>query len=905
MTRSRWILVAALAIPVLLLGGVAAAALLIPRERVAAAVSERAEDALGQRVRIDGVRLLFLPLPGVRLTGISVGGDSDSTALAVVAGAELRARLLPLLRRQVVLDRLALDRPRILLEVDRDGQLNLPFLERDTTAAPDEPPRDIRFEIDRIDVTGGRIGYRDLRDGSVLRLDGWDQRLRLEGEVAGGELARITLQGDVAFADVDARMTDVVVPVRDMALRVTHDATLDRTIDRLDLRAVTVALNGVTLEGAGAIDSVSSSTGRSIELALDAEGLDAAELIGWVPDSLRARLALPDGRRVDVTGTARMSMAIDGPLVADTLPSVDGTLALEEGAATVGGESLMDRVRGEGAFALDSAVLRLTGRALGEPFTAGVAVREPASPVAVIALRAQGELGRLAELGMVPDTLQLSGAVRADIQARLPLRELATAEAAGDIELNGVRLPRMQPAVFIPGATIQLQGERVRVEPLPVRLGEAGVPVTLNLAAENWIPALLDSAAAPPRVVGVLRAETLDLDALLGPSESEYSTLLFARLQDRSIDGMSAAEVADAAGLGLPTLPEVDGELRVLIGRLTRNGLTYSDLDANVRIRPGVAELEYARFVLMGGPVQLTGRMDILESDPAGDPVAARVTGQYALSGIQAASFFDRLTPFREHLAGELGLAGSFGFLLDRHALPERTGTVASGNIAVAGGRIANWPVLQALGGRLGLPALDTVRFQDWAGRFGVTGTMVTLEETAMDGGQIDVRAAGSFDLGGTLDLGATVYLSRELAARAGQLGDRALALAGADGRIPVGVRITGAAGNPDVVLDLSEARDAVVDRAREAAQREAAALAERAADQLADRLEIPDSLRGLSPDSLRRAVGDSLTSLLPDSLQAPPDSLRERAEDALRQRMLRLLPRPDTTPDTTGAGGR
>ncbi|HSH45742.1 MAG TPA: hypothetical protein VK966_07795, partial [Longimicrobiales bacterium] len=191
----------------------------------------------------------------------------------------------------------------------------------------------------------------------------------------------------------------------------------------------------------------------------------------------------------------------------------------------------------------------------------------------------------------------------------------------------------------------------------------------------------------------------------------------------------------------------------------------------------------------------------------------------------------------------------------------------------------------------LGLAALDTVYFKDWIGAFQVTGSRIALQETAMDGQFLSARAAGAFGFAGDLDLGATLYLPRELASQAGAVGERILAAAGSDDRIPVGVTITGTARDPDVGIDLSEARENVVARARDAAEREARDLVERGARSALDRLEIPDSLAGLPADSLRAAAGDSLATLLPDSLAVPADSLRERAEDEIRDRLRRILP--------------
>ncbi|NIP81883.1 MAG: hypothetical protein GWM90_22770 [Gemmatimonadetes bacterium] len=164
------------------------------------------------------------------------------------------------------------------------------------------------------------------------------------------------------------------------------------------------------------------------------------------------------------------------------------------------------------------------------------------------------------------------------------------------------------------------------------------------------------------------------------------------------------------------------------------------------------------------------------------------------------------------------------------------------------------------------------------------------MDQTVLQGDRLEARAAGSFDISGRLDLGATLLLPRDLAERAGSLSRELVAAAGADGRVPVGLRITGNVERPDVALDLSAARTAVVDRAREAAEEQARELAGRATREAVERLELPDSLRGLPADSLRTLLGDSLFTLLPDSVKLPADSLQERAEDALQERLRKLL---------------
>lgn len=893
MSRARRILILGLGVVLLFIAGLVATALLIPSERVATAVATRAGTMLGQRVTIDDVGLRFLPIPGVRLDGLAVGGTDDESALAVVSSVELRARILPLLRGDVIINSISLDRPRVLIDVDSTGRSNLPLLEAD--GLPDEPggdraARDIRFAIDRIAISNGRIGFRDARDGSVLRLDGWDQQLRIAGDVRGGELGRIELAGWVGFADVDANLPNVVVPVSDLTVRVTHDAAFDRPGDRLDLNSVEVSLADVSLQGSGTIDSVSSPTHRSAQLALEAEGIDAGALTTWMPDSLRARLALPDGRPIEPAGIAALRVDISGPLTPEGLPGFDGVLSLADGAARVDGTALAEDVRGEATFSADSVIARLAGSLLGDAFSTTVAVREPASPVMDLAFNGRADLRRLAGLGLVPDSIAVQGSVDADVRGAVSVRHPESASLAGTMVLDGIRVAGLSMPLAVSDGTVTFQGTSLRVDDLAIGSGSA-LQLIVTATADGWIPTLLDSTAAPARFNADVRAGAVDLDSILGPSESEYPPLLFARLQDRPLEDRRAEEVAEDAGLRLPALPNLDGEVRLRADRVVRNGLTYSDVDAAIRVRPDAIDLTSATFGFMGGAIRAAGRFEPTEVDSAGAPTRARLNAEFTLEDVAAAPFFDRLTPFRDHLAGELAMAGSIAMDLDRFALPERTSLGGDGTMALSQGRLANWEVLEAVSERLGLTAIDTVQFRDWIGAFQVTGSRIALQETALEGTLLGARAAGSFGFGGELDLGATVYLPRALAARAGRIGEQILAAAGTDDRIPVGVVIGGTAREPSVALDLSEARDAVVARARSEAEREARELAGRAGDAAMDRLQVPDSLRGLSPDSLRQVIGDSAFSLLPDSLKVEPDSLRARAEDEIRERLKNIFP--------------
>jgi hypothetical protein len=916
MNRRR-ILLAVAAGLVLVIGGLAIAVAVIPENRVARAVAQRAESVLGEPVSIDGVGISLLPLPGVRLSGVSVG-QPDSSAFARVERAELRVRLLPLFQRRIVIGKLDLERPRIAVQIDSAGIANLPVVERDSTAEP--PARDISFAVDRIRVSDGEISYVNLDDGARVHLDGWNQQLRVAGTVQEGALASLDLTGWVAFDNVDADLPDAVLPARDLSVRLDHDASLDLQRDRLELRTLEVGIDGVTVGGSGRVEGVNSGRPQ-VALDLEAEGLDASRLMGWVPDSLRARLAL-NGRPLALRGTAALRATVEGTIAPDTLPSVDGFLYLANVAVVAEDEALVDAIGGTVAFSTDSVVARFDGLALGESFNGGVAVRNPAAPVAVVAISGHGELGRLAALGLVPDSLGLSGGLRVDLRAQIPVDAPATSEAAGSVELANLRLTGLDPAIGIPSVNAHFEGRRVRVAPSRVQLGADGTAVEVGVTADGWIPAAVGAEAPPPRIVATIDGETVDLDALLGPSESRYPSLLFARLGDRSIQGRTPEDVAGELGIALPPLPPLDARIEARIDQLVRNELRYSDLEADLEVTQTAVAIEHLRFGLMGGTVEASGRLEPLPAD-SGAESRARFMGRFALTNVGAGPFFDALTPFREHLTGRMDLIATVGMDLDRYALPERNSVDASGALAIAEGRLANWTVLQGVADRLGIAAFDTLWFQDWAGSFRIDGPRVTLEETALQGRRLAARAAGWFDFGGRLDVGAATDLSEELARQASAIGEEILA-ATQGGGVPVGLRIQGSVERPSVALDLSPVREAIAARVQDAAQEarsqveanvRAAADTARAQleEEIRGRLEgatgqtgaafqLPDSLRGLPADSLRVVLGDSVYALLPDSVKLRADSLQNAIQNALQRRLRRLL--PGGGGDEGGGGG-
>lgn len=850
----------------------AAAVLLMPAERVGAFAAAQASAALDREVEVERFGVRLFPRPAVALENVRVGRSTqpDST-LASAERVELRPRLLPLLRRRIVIDEIVLQRPFVYIDVTAGETA-------DMTALPDSVPTSstaaAELDIRRVRITDGTAIYRDTANATAVSLTGITQTLKLSGSVTSGALTRVAASGELAIGDIDVSAPSVIAwPLRDLRLHVAHDVLIDRDADRVAVNELTVTLQELALDVTGTVTAMTDSLERRLDLRAQTGSVDVAKLIASLPQ------ALPESSGGDVltgaAGFARLDVTVNGRAGAGAVPDVAGVLELEDAALARGRHgTIASGLNGSIAFSLDSvSSTGITGSVLGEPMRVALSVHDLAAPTGRVSVQAALALAEAQKLGLMPDSVQGSGRVAVDIMADGSLVEPAEAVVSGSIDLTGVQLQvaTLQKPVLVQQGRIALDGRTAAAEGLRATIGQSDV--ALDFAATEWLPYALGDTLRPPKITFDARSESFDADEILGvvPDTYTYGELFFARLADRAVDGKTAAQAAEEVGLGMPEVPPVAMDGRIRATRFVRGAVPFNDVDITISARAREVDVRAASFRMMGGGIHMTGRLGLASGNATGastQPLAL----DYTINDVAAGQFLERFTAFRDHLTGSLLVAGSMSMVLDEHLLPVRESVSGAGTAAVIDGEIVNWPLLRALGDRIGVAQFDTLAFSDWSGRYSVAGPKVVLEESMLQSGELGVRAAGSFDLNGTLDLGATLYMPPEWTARVPGAPAAFLtsAAAGDDGRVPIGARFTGSARDPSVTLDMSEAGTRIVNAAREAAARETREAAERVAGQVADR------------------IADRLPPR--DSMTAAADSAKKKVEAEVVNRLRRII---------------
>jgi translocation and assembly module TamB len=407
-----------------------------------------------------GVRRFSFGGSRIRVEGIELD-DPEGAAVARVAAVDVRFSLLPLLRREVDISELVVEKPSLLLRQGRRGWNAERALEPRAAPAPSEPTR-VRVAVERLHVTGGSVDVRAsgedarrVRAGAIA-IDGaglfaapaadLDGHVRLAAHLEAPFAAPVELAVDLSRSGGASRGT-ARATVGDASLSaraaLERDARYRIDVDRARLtpalvRAFAPGLRPrVPLEIEAALEGAGARGRGRVELAA-AESRVHVEA-GWDTDAHRVEALSVRAQHVDLGGVAlglpRSDFSFDlaGHGAGTALETLTGALRLRMERGRLGGHDL-------GPARLDASASR------GEIRIAALEAELPGASV-----RAGGTLSR-ARVDLAVDVRE------ADLAATArSLRPLVPIELAGKGRLH-VRVTgrTAHPAVALDGAFEQL-----------------------------------------------------------------------------------------------------------------------------------------------------------------------------------------------------------------------------------------------------------------------------------------------------------------------------------------------------------------------------------------------------------------------------------------------------------------
>lgn len=272
------------------------------------------KDKKQRTLNIEGdIKLAFWPKLGADLGKISLSEHNSDKEFAAVDGLKVSVALIPLLKKELVVDAVYVDGARANIVRYQDGSTNFDDL---LSEDKDEPSQEINFDISSINVSNSAVSFHDeaagstyavkqfnLKTGRVALATPFDLASDFEVSASAPKVAaKVKLQGNF-MADVEnkhfaAQKLDAVVKgniadVQDADIRLTGD--VDARPDNMEF-----LVNGLKLAFSGQLADaklVADFAAPKLVVRQDEVSGDKAELAfsqEKAGDSIKAQLVLAD-----------------------------------------------------------------------------------------------------------------------------------------------------------------------------------------------------------------------------------------------------------------------------------------------------------------------------------------------------------------------------------------------------------------------------------------------------------------------------------------------------------------------------------------------------------------------------------------------------------------------------------
>ncbi len=246
-------LIAVAVILVVIVAGLLVAPAFIPVDTYKGQIQTAARDATGRELTIDGdISLSLLPRLAIEVENVSFANAPGAAEpqMASIEKLAVELQILPLLSREVKLDRLVLVRPNILLEVDAKGRPNWIFetaqakADTPSTAEPSQPDAAgggtavANVALGEVRLEGGRLAYRDARSGAAYEVEdvnmdvslaSLDSPLKAEGGLVwNGKTVSLDLTADRPRAFLEGGTSSLGLKIESDPVRLSYDGSLDK-----------------------------------------------------------------------------------------------------------------------------------------------------------------------------------------------------------------------------------------------------------------------------------------------------------------------------------------------------------------------------------------------------------------------------------------------------------------------------------------------------------------------------------------------------------------------------------------------------------------------------------------------------------------------------------------------------
>lgn len=590
----KWVLIAVGAVILLFAGTLAFIAATFDPNQYKSQVAELVYEKTQRKLTIEGdIRLMLFPKIGVHLGKTRLSEFKGEKDFAGLEDMKVSLELIPLLSKQVVVDKITLVGLQAHLVKHKDGKTNLDDLMAGGQKAPEAKPAApkpgtsaIKLEVDGINIARAAVTYADEATGATYAISEFNVKT---GRIAPGVPTKFDLSALIRANQ----------PRVDAKLQATGTLTADTEKQVFTLAGLSVKLGG----------DVATVTGLASELQADIEARTAQQHIKVSGLKLDASGNMGKDSFKLKAGSPAIEMAGSALSVKDftaTLGGVVAGVALSEGNlkvpqlnidldkqnVLVDGVALTAKGKREADsfdVKLDAPRLSITPqKAEGQDVILAVKAQGPQLN-ADITLRLSGVQGsgkavRIGQLALNVDAKQgenaVKGALTTPVAANLETQVFQVPKLAGEFDVASPQLPMKKLKVPLTLSAMADLKKKSASADLAMKLDESNIKA--KFAAASF---------APLRSTFDVAIDKLNVDKYLPPKKKDEAAKPEARPGPEQPIDFSPLKGPDVAG-------------SVRIGDLVASNVKAQNVRVDLKLRDGRLDVNPLSANLYQGTVK-------------------------------------------------------------------------------------------------------------------------------------------------------------------------------------------------------------------------------------------------------------------------------------------------------------
>ena len=793
-----WVLAIGIIVIILAVAGLA---LFFPKEKVKAMAIEKMSAAFDREVTIEAISVSFLGGIGAYLENIRISNPDkfEERYFLEAKALDVKLRFWPLLKKQIIVDKLILVKPRISLRKLTDGTVNYKFGAVDSlapAAVKEKLPEESKLAVSAISfqnmaVKKGRLTYID--DSSKIQILAVD--LDLESKVETARKAVFNSSGKFSIDSLNIVMDTVTYPA--MTVKVDYDAVYDMGEDRIQLNETGLKVNDIRLKLKAEVPRFSVLDRADLKVTSGKTAFN--DLLKILPDQYKSMFdAYNINGNIELTAdiiydektkdTIQYSGNLTLSEIGVMMSEYPGQIKLSEGTVEFKNDFASVNIP---KMTYENNPLQLTCNVSGfdKPKVDG-------SAKGTFDLAAMGPF--LSESG----NTQLSGSMTFDIKFAGPVEQLGKMKLQGDLGIANAAYSAETLPEPIQSLNLEakIDNRDINIENMAVKFPSSDFVLKGKLtdAFPYFLPGYGEKAKKP-FLSFEMKSHRLDVDRLF-PEAAPGEGVNLAELPLDSLPPI--------------ILPDIDGKGIVNIDTLIYLKVEFTNLNGDIDIKNRIINAANVTGKVYTGSVNGRASIDLNDFE---NP---KYSGQYDASDVEVNDFLTRFTSLGGHLFGKVNMKGDF----DASGWePEDLikSLTLDGSALINQAKLVNFDLINKMAQSFNFKAGGEETIKDLASSFKVENGRVIFDALTFFNNMGDWNVSGSVGFDGSLDYSGDVLLTEKMSSELLSQSNMISGVAGMlqekeSGRVRVGFKLGGTYKNPKPTLDLTPAKDKLQDKLKD-----------------------------------------------------------------------------------------